>query len=441
MADSQVVELPDHTATDPVTPVNANAPPVQHTPVIRKAATQVHSMNVPLSDDAYKLIGGENIGHYLVGITPNEFLEQFLPWNATTSNSYRQQVPDQAKIHALQSVPLRPGQKESHMYPPFVKALDGWVTGADNGQKLRFGHFAKPDSSCVSMNVDGLSWPEGPEPGSCTFSHQQTHEEFKSDHTHDAFKHSSDEGPKNEATAEETVEVAQAVLQEADENPEKANEITDEAEETNEGPSDGTEETPEGVQAQVDEQKEAPASLIEQVEADTQRGIHTRGQIAAYAAGLTTPNVLNSSSTSIFVLFSLPQRGFDTSAVPLDKINEVLPENVAHAFDNYYQISWHKGAKFSHDRSINDEPQKPAKNLPFFRISVEDRTLGKTESFFIPAPVYRHTYLIPFARASRRSLAFLDNPKDGKMCFLKDSWQEVSARTAPEADDQNARMV
>ncbi|PPQ90006.1 hypothetical protein CVT25_009644 [Psilocybe cyanescens] len=477
MPDSQVLELPARITNDPVTPVNTNAPTVQQTPVTYKSATQVHAMDVPLSDDAYKLVGGETKGHYLVGITPTKFLEEFLPWNASTPDIYKQQVPDQAKIYALQSVPPRRGQKESHMYSPFVKALDGWVTGADSGQKLRFGHFAKPDSSCVSMNVDVSTYweqdypviqgPEGPEPGSCTFSHQQTHEELKSDHTHDAFKHSSDEGPMNEATAEDAKETAEGA-----EATQEANEIFEEtADEVSNKVKNTAEETPEDVQTQVGEQGEAPANLIEKVEADTQRGIHTRGQIAAYA-GVAMSMAFRTHFFSMLILgkyarlirwdrrgaivtnrfdytkrpeliftfylrfgqLSLPQRGFDTSAVALDKINQVLPDKVAHAFDNYYQRSWHKGAKFGHQNNLTNEPQKPANTLPFFRIAVEDRTLDKTESFFIPAPVFRHTYLTPFARASRRFMAFLDDPKDGKMCFLKDSWQEVSARTAPEAD-------
>ncbi|KAH9486108.1 hypothetical protein JR316_0000172 [Psilocybe cubensis] len=136
-----------------------------------------------------------------------------------------------------------------------------------------------------------------------------------------------------------------------------------------------------------------------------------------------------------FGQLSLRQRGFDTNAIRVP--TQTLPDDVASAFDNYYERSWHEGAKFSHRKNdVNGRPRRPAKESNFYRVTVNDSAINQTEAFFVPAPAYRPSVINPFTRGSRRSLAFLDHPdkSERKMCFMKDSWQEDSARTAPEAD-------
>ncbi|PPQ89990.1 hypothetical protein CVT25_009630 [Psilocybe cyanescens] len=374
-------------------------------------------MDAPLtkvSDDIYTLIGENTEGHYLVGIRPQDFIDEFLPWNVDAPGIYEQQVASaHEKILALQSVPPQAGQNSDHMSSQFIKALDSFVTGTDNGQKLRFARFAKSDVSCGSMNVAVSTYWE------------QDYSE-----NHGLPKLGTYEGPRDEATLDDLVE------------------------------------TPDGVQKKKEEEDQGPACLTAEVETDTERGIHTRGQIAAYA-GAAMSMAFRTHFFSMLILgkyarlirwdrcgavvtsrfdytkrpeiifkfytrfgrLSPRQRGFDTSVVPL---KDSLPAHVAKAFDNYYQESWHNGAKFSH--SVNYSKQTPASKMPFYRIEVEDQTLGRTERFFIPAPIFRETYLVPFSRASRRCLAFLDHPEEGKMCFMKDSWQEVSTQITPEAD-------
>ncbi|KAH9486112.1 hypothetical protein JR316_0000176 [Psilocybe cubensis] len=159
----------------------------------------------PVPDEAYAQIANETRGHYLVGMDPLEFLDNFLPWDENTPTHYQQQVVSETRENNLKSVPPVNGARhpERSMYKHYVDALDDWVTGIDNSQKLRFAHFKKPDVDCASLNV-GVStywqsdFPSVPSKGSCAFSLQQTHEEFRVDHTYDAFAHVNDEKPNTE---------------------------------------------------------------------------------------------------------------------------------------------------------------------------------------------------------------------------------------------------
>lgn len=278
------------------------------------------------------------------------------------------------------------------------------------------------------------------------------HEEFKSGLLYDAFAHEFDEGPKTSAITEEDEQTAAAAQGTSDKTSGASPQVKD--------ATPNTKPNKKGKQGQPG----AP-SLIATVEPDNQRGNKTRGQIAAYA-GVAMSMAFRKHFFSMLILgeyariirwdrrgaivtrrfsytkrpelvfefylrfaqLSPSQRGFDVSVVPL---NAALPAHVGKAFDSYYQESWYQGAKYGHK---DNSPRIPAANLPFFHIHIEDRTFRRAETFFMPAPAYRHSHMQPFNRASRRSLVYPDAPGEQKMCFLKDSWQEVSKRTSPEAD-------
>ncbi|KAH9486067.1 hypothetical protein JR316_0000131 [Psilocybe cubensis] len=543
MADSQVVDLPARPDTTvPVTPVNQNPPPVQETPVAVKPTTQIHAMSLPLANEAYAQISNETRGHYLVGMDPLEFLDNFLPWNANTPTHYQQKPISETRESKLKSVPPIKGarQPELSMYKHYIDALDDWVTGIDNSQKLRFAHFKNPDADCASLNVDVSTYwqsdfPSIPSDGSCAFSRQQTHEEFKVDHSYDPFAHVNDEKPNTKdpienATSEpdpsnsasaDVADSTENAAEDADEpasslhvvnenerdaegldkdrdstgkgvedaeKPASSLDVVNEIESDSKSSEEGSEYAPsndsqdalkENVKqppvvkaADASKQSAGSRALVSEVEKDTQRAIHTRGQIAAYA-GVAMSMAFRSHFFSLLILgefarfirwdrrgavvstrfnyvkrpslifgfylrfgqLSLRQRGFDTNAVRVP--NKTLPDDVASAFDKYYEQSWHKGAKFSHHRNNFDgRPRRPAKESNFYRVTLHDSAIRQTDAFFVPAPTYRPNILNPFTRGSRRSLAFLDHPKpsERKMCFMKDSWQEGSARTAPEAD-------
>ena len=70
----------------------------------------------------YRIVALRTEGHYLVGMEPEAFLENFLPcqWNVSTPDVYKQKVPSKRRLAKLRSVPPKPGQVESVMYQPFV---------------------------------------------------------------------------------------------------------------------------------------------------------------------------------------------------------------------------------------------------------------------------------------------------------------------------------
>ncbi|KAF8801958.1 hypothetical protein BYT27DRAFT_7341720 [Phlegmacium glaucopus] len=113
---------------------------------------------------------------------------------------------------------------------------------------------------------------------------------------------------------------------------------------------------------------------------------------------------------------TLRQRGFDSTVVELPK-KKLPPESVRFAFEEY------------------------TNPLGFFRMDVTDDKTKELETFSIPPPNYARACLFPFCLAIRRRLAYpyeankekRKNRKTPTMCFLKDSWQADSQRTACEA--------
>ncbi|KAF9478064.1 hypothetical protein BDN70DRAFT_922146 [Pholiota conissans] len=147
-----------------------------------------------------EIICHETKGHYYVGIEPTAFLDEFMPWNETTPIAYRQMAPSKARIAFLKSVPPVPGQLESTMYKPFVKALDRYITdemlrsaNIEEPQTLRFFNSLRANLSCEKLNVDVSTYWSRDLPRRTKFSHQQTHEEFKPSLIYDAFQHDLDE--------------------------------------------------------------------------------------------------------------------------------------------------------------------------------------------------------------------------------------------------------
>ena len=377
-----------------------------------------------------------------------------------------------------------------------MDALDKWITkGAlksakvPNPQTLRFLNTNLPDSSCNNLNPDISIYLEGDFTGRANFSLQQTHAEFKPDIGHDPFQHVSDEGPNDcqEETADDGDEF-HGVDSDEDEDV-----FADEDAGENEGENDEQDEDEDQADMNVElnhddaddgllleEIKENPRDEVHQeehiapdkevnmarpstssnVEADTESGNHTRGQIAVYA-GLSLSMTFRAHFFSILILgryarfirwdrrgavvthrfdytkdpmlifnFYLRygqltplQRGFD-SMVELHK--GVPPKPVRTAFEGYHKSTWYGGAKFKRGEG-------PLSFEGFLRIKVTDKTENRTDTFFIPPPRYQRSSLFPFCRATRRSLACPDIKKP-TMCFLKDSWHEQSTRTDCEAD-------
>lgn len=354
-----------------------------------------------------------------------------------------------------------------------------------NPQTLRFLHTNLPDTSCGNLNPDISTYWNEDFTKRTNFSRQQTHHEFKPGLSHDAFQHISDESPKErkkEKGSTDDSEDEEEVDQDQDDDEEEEEEVQEEPAVDQTGvdvepnhdnsEDDGLLDAPpeEEFQEQFPEEEitasdndaEIPQpSASSSVETDTESGIHTRGQIAAYAgiglsmsfrkhffsmlilgryarfirwdrrgAVVTRRFDYTKHPLHIFNFYSrycqlTPlERGFDPTVEPC---KGPLPEPVCKAFNDYHQSAWYGGGKFKRgDRSLRFET--------FFRMEVTDDEQETIEAFFIPPPKYGRTCLYPFYRATRRSLAcpYQENVKP-KMCFLKESWQEESRRTAREA--------
>ncbi|KAF8808274.1 hypothetical protein BYT27DRAFT_6553456 [Phlegmacium glaucopus] len=90
----------------------------------------------------YERIALENKSHHLVGLDPQMFIENFLPWNGTTLYAYTGRRPQNQRLKDLRSIVPERRQKASLMYRPFVKALE-WVTKGrvDKGQLFKAADF------------------------------------------------------------------------------------------------------------------------------------------------------------------------------------------------------------------------------------------------------------------------------------------------------------
>ena len=116
MAESMVAPVRDTTKTPP--PSNVSP---QQTPLTHKTVTQTFSMDATNEmKKVYQSIALETKGHYLVGLKPQRFLEEFMPWNLSTSCAYKNKVASKMRLKNLRKVAPEPGQKESVMYKPFV---------------------------------------------------------------------------------------------------------------------------------------------------------------------------------------------------------------------------------------------------------------------------------------------------------------------------------
>ena len=118
MAETVVAPARDATKTPPS---KERAPLPEHTPIKHKTVTQTFSMDSTTEmKKIYQSIALETKDHYLVGLEPGRFLEEFLPWQGSTSQAYKDKVPSKQRVKSLQSVAPKPGAKESKMYKPFV---------------------------------------------------------------------------------------------------------------------------------------------------------------------------------------------------------------------------------------------------------------------------------------------------------------------------------
>lgn len=108
-------------AAVPTTPVTKAVPPLNMTPAVHKTAVStLFTPNTNHVSKIYPEVAADTRGHYLVGLKPDDFLNQFMPWNLTTTVSNKERKPPRRRVDALRSMAhIRPEKK---MYPCFVSA-------------------------------------------------------------------------------------------------------------------------------------------------------------------------------------------------------------------------------------------------------------------------------------------------------------------------------
>ena len=190
--------------------------------------------------------------------------------------------------------------------------------------------------------------------------------------------------------------------------------------------------TPDEEQEKQPEEEENIAVDEADIQADTELGNHTRGQIAAYASvalsivfrkhffsmlilgryarfirwdrrGAVVTHWFDYTKHPLYIFnfylrygqLGLFQRGFDP-AVQLCK--KPPPKALRDAFERYHHSTWYGGAKFKRDDSFLSFEG-------FFRVQVTDDETKVQEMFYIPPPKYTRACLHPFWRSTRRCLA------------------------------------
>ena len=368
-----------------------------------------------------------------------------------------------------------------------MDALDKWITKSalknakvKKPQTLRFLNTNLPDTSYNNLNPDVSIYEDDDSTDRTNFSCQQTHAEFKPDTGHDPFQHDGDD--ENDDENDDHNEGNDYGENEGDDMGDDKGGDSDKGDDTDEDDEDDDDallpdEPNEEINTRSQVRQEAESTPSDKdsiprpsspfhVETDTESGIHTRGQIAAYA-GLALSMSFRRHFFSMLVLgryarfirwdrcgaivtrrfdytkhprlvfdFYLRfgqltplQRGFGPTLQLCARLH--IPKLVCDASKQYHKSSWYGGTEFKHDRP-------PLSFEGFPHITVKDEVQNSTQVFFIPPPRYQRTSLFPFCRSTRRSLACPLPKKNAKklpkMCFLKDSWHEVSHRAPREAD-------
>jgi len=284
------------------------------------------------------------------------------------------------------------------------------------------------DTSFNKLNPDvSTYWHDEFTERRTNFSRQQIHEEFETDIRHDtlAFQHPFDEGPKDNEMVEEEDGMDEGEDDEEDEEEEEEDEDKTDPDFDLSGDTDDVllHRTPDEDQEKQPEEEENIAVDEADIQADTELGNHTRGQIAAYASVALSMSFRKHFFSMLILgryarFIRWDRRGavvthrFDYTKHPLYIFNFYLrygqlgllpPKPVRDAFQRYHHSAWYGGAKFKRgDSFLSFEG--------FFRVQVTDDVTLVQETFYIPPPKYTRACLHPFWHSTRRCLATLAYP-------------------------------
>ncbi len=69
----------------------------------------------------YLSVAAETQGHYLVGMSPEEFIQTFMPWNVDTLAAYREKPIPEERLRDLHNMASKKHEKD--MYSAFVSSF------------------------------------------------------------------------------------------------------------------------------------------------------------------------------------------------------------------------------------------------------------------------------------------------------------------------------
>ncbi|KAK0211571.1 hypothetical protein IW262DRAFT_1486011 [Armillaria fumosa] len=448
---------------------------MNHTPIVKKA--QGHSkFSVDLEEirQRHRDIAAEARGHFIYGPSATAFLDDYMPWNDATPQTYRDTKPSVRKQNLLASMAH---VKESDMYSKYIKALSNWPWPLRKKRpdylsiRPKLGKFRDPDTNCGNIAVDIGVYDSNDMPEGRTTDHSlmETQTELKGHANYDAFVDLEEEQESLEEE-ENSEEDEEHDVQEEDTEDEAAQEEDEDEDEAQDEEQEQEQEEAAKEEPKVDEPVPDVQVLPDfPFENDSVKGRETRGQISCYA-GVTMMVQHRSHLFTIlicgrfarfirwdrsgaivsrrfdytqektlvfdfylrFAQLSPSQRGNDPTVSPLT--DHGVAAIARDKFDLFDTDMWHGDAGPKPKRDISIEDQK--------LLRIEMTIDNKTRQFVVCAPKFDDGAFSPFGRSTRRSLAIdLDSPdlldpgkRYGGLLFMKDYWREDSPRTVKESD-------
>ncbi len=119
MSENSAVPSPSHSETiEPVSKARPETPPnkapeidakILHTPTVRRVANY-HDFAM-IKVDIGKLRNAlvrETRGHYIGGVDPHVFVQNFMPWNSNTDDAFKAEKPSKAQVARLTGMATKP---------------------------------------------------------------------------------------------------------------------------------------------------------------------------------------------------------------------------------------------------------------------------------------------------------------------------------------------
>lgn len=121
MSENSAVPSPTHTHSETIQPVSearpetppnkapAIYPDILHTPTVRRVANyhDFAMTNVDIGKLRSALVQ-ETRGHYIGGVEPHIFVENFMKWNSETDDAFKAEKPSKARLSRLIGMATKP---------------------------------------------------------------------------------------------------------------------------------------------------------------------------------------------------------------------------------------------------------------------------------------------------------------------------------------------